>query len=205
MIKLIRTNAEFFGGFAVYLLLGGILLLSQNKGDFEWWVNQQNRPFLDVFFTYYTWVGDGWFYVLVILGLFWWRNWQTALLGLICFGFTGLAAQFLKHFIFVEAMRPKAFFGESVALHFVEGIEIHTSQSFPSGHTTTAFSVFCLLSLLIQNKQWSWLFLVLAILAGFSRVYLLQHFWVDTYFGAMLGVGLTLFIYWFYPKKKLLA
>jgi membrane-associated phospholipid phosphatase len=205
MLKLIRANVAFFGGFAVYLLLGGALGLCQPKGEFELWVNRQNQPILDAFFTYYTWVGDGWFYSLVILGLWAWRNWQSALLGLICFALSGLAAQFLKHFIFADALRPKAFFGDSVALHWVSGIEIHTSQSFPSGHTTTAFSVFCLLSLLSRNKQWSWLFLGLAILAGFSRVYLLQHFWLDTYFGAMLGVGLTLLIYWVYSKKILLG
>jgi membrane-associated phospholipid phosphatase len=201
MLKLIRANAEFFGGLAVYLLLGAILVLSQAKGEFELWVNRQHQPFFDTFFMYYTWVGDGWFYILVILGLLVWRNWQSALLGIICFALSGLAAQFLKHFIFTDALRPKAFFGDSVALHFVKGIEIHTSQSFPSGHTTTAFSVFCLLSLLSRDKQWSWLFLGLAILAGFSRVYLLQHFWLDTYFGAILGAGLTLLIYWIYSKK----
>ncbi|MCU0443533.1 MAG: phosphatase PAP2 family protein [Microscillaceae bacterium] len=199
MYQIIRTNRWFWAGFGIYLVLGAVILLTHQRGEFELWLNRHHQPIADFFFSYYTWVGDGLFYALVILGLWWWRSWQTALLGGLCFAATGLAAQFLKHFVFPDVLRPKAFFADRVVLHFVEGLEIHTSQSFPSGHTTTAFSVFCLLSLLVRVKQWGLVFLLLAVFAGFSRVYLLQHFWLDTYFGAILGTGLTFMIYYFYP------
>ncbi|MDH5599438.1 MAG: phosphatase PAP2 family protein, partial [Cyclobacteriaceae bacterium] len=42
-----------------------------------------------------------------------------------------------------------------------------------------------------KNKYISALSFILALTVGFSRVYLLQHFFVDIYFGAILGVIAT--------------
>jgi membrane-associated phospholipid phosphatase len=188
-----KVNVYFIIGFFIYLLIGAIILLNFEKGEFELWLNQRHQVGADIFFKYFTHIGDGIFFLGVIVVL-WVYNRLKAILGLLVFITTGLTSQALKLLVFPGVPRPKAFFGEKYALHFVEGVEIHLSNSFPSGHSITAFAVFFLLSLLVKNKLWGILFIILAIFGAFSRVYLLQHFFVDTYFGALIGVVITALI-----------
>ena len=105
--------------------------------------------------------------------------------------------------------RPVAFFDESIHLNFVDGVDVHSSNTFPSGHTATAFALFALLYIALNNRSIiiSTSLFILAFLVGLSRVYLLQHFIVDAYFGAILGVlsvalGLF-FMHVFFNNKKL--
>ncbi|NJL14795.1 MAG: phosphatase PAP2 family protein [Microscillaceae bacterium] len=190
----LRRNPGFTGAFLVFALAGGVFLFFCEKGQMVLWLNALHQPGWDIFFKYYTFVGDGFFYALVCLGLFGWRrHWGG--LGLLCFALTGLTAQFLKKWIFSDALRPMAFFKDRVELHWVEGVVVHSYQSFPSGHTVTAFSCFCLLALLWPRPIWGILGLGLAMLAGLSRVYLGQHFWVDVYAGAWLGTVFTWLIF----------
>ncbi|GAB4399204.1 MAG: phosphatase PAP2 family protein [Microscillaceae bacterium] len=187
-------NPGFSGAFMVFALAGGLWLFLWEKGQMVLWLNAWHQPGWDIFFKYFTFVGDGIFYALVCVGLFGWRvRWGG--LGLLCFVSTGLAAQFLKKWVFPEALRPVAFFKDKADLHWVEGVVVHSYQSFPSGHTVTAFSCFCLLALLWPRPIWGILGLGLASLAGLSRVYLGQHFWVDVYAGAWLGTVLTWLIF----------
>ena len=47
--------------------------------------------------------------------------------------------------------------------------------------------------MLIQNKpKWGYFFFVFAILGGYSRVYLSQHFLVDIYFGSLIGTIISI-------------
>lgn len=199
MNKIIKSNYYFFSFFLIYLIILGSLISAFPKGGLELWINDNNSPFLDFFFKYYTFVGDGIFYAIVCVALFFYKK-IYALLGLICFAVTGLSAQLFKKIIFKGVPRPKAFFNDD-SLHFVDGVNIALHNSFPSGHTTTAFSMFCLLALLFTNKKWAFPLLFLAVLAGFSRVYLMLHFFEDVFFGSILGTVLTVIIFWVFDKK----
>lgn len=80
-----------------------------------------------------------------------------------------------------------------------QGVSIHTQSkkppdnSFPSGHTQTAFSTATYLSLLYPAL--SPLFLLLAGLVGLSRISLGVHFPLDVLVGALLGVGFAIWGY----------
>lgn len=182
----------FVAIFLAYAVALGGLLLAYPKGTMELWVNQNLRA--DSFFFWITYLGDGVLYVVasILLGI---KNKRWGVFALLCFAITGLFSQFLKVVIFPDAPRPKAFFGENVSLHFVAGLEIHTNNSFPSGHTISAFSLATVLSLYGRQVWISVLCVCLAILVGFSRVYLVQHFFIDTYFGAWIGVCGTYLLY----------
>jgi membrane-associated phospholipid phosphatase len=72
--------------------------------------------------------------------------------------------------------------------HQVPGVELHLLHSFPSGHATTAFALFFLLALINQNKGLQIFFLIAALIAAFSRVYLSQHFLSDVLAGSAIGM-----------------
>ena len=105
---------------------------------------------------------------------------------LIAYAATGIVAQIIKPL--VESPRPQIYFSPEWFPFFIKGV-IHLGySSFPSGHTVSAFAIATVLSL-YQNTKWRQaLLLVLAALAGFSRIYLSQHFLADVLAGSFIGV-----------------
>ncbi len=195
MVALLRKNGPFFGPYLLFLLAGGLLQWRYSQADIFLFVNTHYHAWADVLFAYGTHLGDGLFYAAVVLLLLFVR-YQYALTALAAFLLSGLTAQLLKRLAFSGALRPKAFFDKSgQVLHWVDGVEVHLHNSFPSGHATTAFSVFCLLSLLARRKGWGALWFMLALGAAYSRVYLGQHFFGDIFAGSLVGVGATVASY----------
>lgn len=78
---------------------------------------------------------------------------------------------------------------------------LDSSPSFPSGHTTAVFSV---VPVLINKfgKVW-YLWLIFAVLVGFSRIYLSMHYLSDVLFGAFLGLAVGNFFIWLEERTKL--
>jgi len=137
---------------------------------------------------YITHLGDGIFVgILGILLLF--KKVRTGLYVLISFAAAGIFVQSLKLFVFENHFRPVKYFAK-------KGIEINTVPdytnfmdfSFPSGHTTIAFVVFFGLALITKNQISKFLLFVFAILIGYFRIYLSQHFPQDVLVGSLVGV-----------------
>ncbi len=194
MLALLRQTRTFLLPYLVLLLAVGTVLLATPKHTAFFWINGHHAPFFDQFFRPFTNVGDGVFYVAITLVLLFVR-FRWALLSFVCFAVTSLAAQIGKHLIFTGHPRPFRYFSEHPGfppLHIVEGVVMGTLKSFPSGHSTSAFSVFLVLTFVVKDKRWGLAFLLLAALAAYSRVYLAQHFVEDVFAGSILGTSLTL-------------
>lgn len=149
-------------------------------------INRYHHPFSDVFFRYFTHVGDGIFAILVLVVVLF-RNVRQALILLMAYILSSGIAQGLKRLIFDEEKRPGFFLSDLDHFHQVEGVVLHHNNSFPSGHATSAFALFCVLALLTQNKLMQILLFTCAALASFSRVYISQHFMADVYTGMIIG------------------
>jgi membrane-associated phospholipid phosphatase len=67
----------------------------------------------------------------------------------------------------------------------------HGFNSFPSGHTATAFCFYLLFCLLIFKKYWVYIGCIIAMLVGYSRIYLAQHFPLDVAAGILVAVVST--------------
>jgi membrane-associated phospholipid phosphatase len=196
--EFIAKTKWFFIGYITFLVIGLLPLILISDDKISLWVNSHHTPFFDQFFKYVTFLGDGLFYEIILVPLLFIKvRWSIA--ALISYLFTGLIAQILKHLF--EMPRPKHIFA-SIDLNFVEGVTLYSNFSFPSGHTTSAFSLFLLLTFLFPNKWLSVLFLIAAVFVGFSRVYLMQHFYLDIYVGSIIGVVFTFIVIYFFQKIK---
>ena len=159
------------------------------KGELELLINQFHNPSLDIFFKYITNLGDGSLFAVLLIGLLF-HNYYSSMLTALTIIFQAILVSIFKRGIYKGLERPLAFFNEDVSLNFVEGVDVHSFNTFPSGHTATAFAIFALLFIVIKNKSVivSTILFMIAFLVGLSRIYLLQHFVVDAYFGAIFGI-----------------
>lgn len=196
MYKLIKVNFPFFLPYILFIIIGGIVQLFYTKIELFSFINGNYHSVADSFFKYVTHIGDGLFYIatIILLALV---SYRKAAIALSCYALSSGIAQLLKKVVFTDSLRPKAFFEKSsYAIHIVEGVTLHSYNSFPSGHATSAFSLFCLLSILTRNKRLGYVWFCLALLSSYSRVYLSQHFFGDIYFGSFIGVVSTVAIYY---------
>jgi membrane-associated phospholipid phosphatase len=159
------------------------------KGGLELLINQHHYSFLDIYFKYVTHMGDGLTLAILLIFLLF-SNYTLAIVSSFSIVFQAIFVSIFKRWIFKGLERPLAFFDDSVTLNFVDGVDVHSSNTFPSGHTATGFALFALILLILKNRGTiiSSVLFVLAFSVGFSRVYLLQHFFIDVYFGALIGV-----------------
>jgi len=204
MKKLWRNNVYFFIPYILIVLICSILLLTFSKPEIHIFINKANTPFFDIFFKYATFFGDG--ATIVILSL-------VLLFVRFRYAFAFLAGSLISSLLVVnlfkkvllhEIYRPSKYFElfETYKLHLVEGVKMHSMQSFPSGHTATAFNVFLMLALLTKNNLLKFVMFCLAVIVGFSRVYLSQHFLIDIAAGSVLGVVfIALSWVWFENRK----
>jgi membrane-associated phospholipid phosphatase len=158
-------------------------------------VNAINNPFADFLAPFVTDLGNGWFAVIIaaVLALF---SYRKAFLVVTSWGITAIVAQVLKYIF--DAPRPKLYFKDQLSrIHFVKAVDILSFHSFPSGHTVTAFSLAVLFTYWSKNKGWGPVFLLVAIMVGYSRMYLSEHFFEDVTAGSVIGVIITvIWLYW---------
>ena len=67
--------------------------------------------------------------------------------------------------------------------------ELYASgYSFPSGHTTSA-AAFGVSLFINKDKKYSWLFLLIPVVMGFTRIYFVVHYVSDVFFGFVVGTA----------------
>ena len=173
---------------AIIIAIGtGILIIVLGKNGSFQLINGNHNDIADQFFKYFTHYGDGVMWVpLGLFCFFFKRKYFIAVLaGAII---STLLAQFLKRVVYPEELRPISYLSESFPVHQIAGVEMRRLHSFPSGHTTTAFTMALIMSHMINKKVWSILLPLLALIAAYSRVYLAQHFPTDLLAGMCIGI-----------------
>lgn len=201
MKSILKKNRWFIIPYLFFLVIAVILLLTFSKTDLHILSNKANSLFLDYFFKYATYLGDGAMIAVLFIVLLFikYRYAFSFLAGSLA---TALVVNFVKKVLLHDVYRPSKYFEmyETYQLHFVEGVNLHSFQSFPSGHTATAFNVFLTLAILSKNNTLKLLLFIAALLVGYSRVYLSQHFFIDITAGSFLGTLLIL-IFWFWFER----
>jgi membrane-associated phospholipid phosphatase len=160
---------------------------------------------LDHFFRFWTKTGEEWPFYIAILGLLFYQVRYA-----IYVPFLGAAVALFSFLLktYFSRPRPSKYFTDIGVFEELNQVELVTllsgHTSFPSGHTMAAFTIFTYLALCVKSRWLKVLFLVIAILAGISRMYLLQHFLEDVCLGSMCGVaiGTSMFYLQEYLRKK---
>ncbi|GAB4000533.1 phosphatase PAP2 family protein [Spirosoma daeguense] len=205
LLEVLRKNRVFFIPYAFLLVVVGILQINYSQEQLMQWVNVRNSLAADWIFPYITYMGDGAFYVVVCLALLAYNR-RIGFMAFASFALSSLTSLFLKTVVFPNSPRPLRYFEHSTfEYHIIKDLDIYSYNSFPSGHTTTAFAMFVLLAFLDKNKRRGWIFLLLGAITGYSRVYLFQHFVEDVYVGSLVGTISSLLIYvllWPWVIKK---
>ncbi len=191
----LRLNPWFFIPYLVVLVLAGIYLAMHGKGDFLLWVNAHHTAVLDNFFMLTNELGEGIFLLVVVGAMLVFTRYGDGLAGALAWVTAGLVTQFLKRQIFPDYPRPAPFFKGIKELYLVPGVHINEHFSFPSGHTTVAFAICTVLALSVKNKMWGLFFIMMGLIAGLSRIYLSQHFLMDTFVGSIVGSLTGLLVY----------
>ena len=177
---------------AIYLVSATAALLfigSWLSGKYAFFLllNGDGGRVTDWLFWGWTYLGDGIMWVVALLVTFrYFKNrWK---LTLFCLLISTLFSQTGKQLLFRDALRPAAGEIAMSEIHTVPGVALHTSNSFPSGHTAEAFTLFLLACVFIPSRTTLMLGYCLALGVGYSRIYLAQHFPTDVAAGMLIGV-----------------
>ncbi len=196
MKDIFKANLSFLIPYFIFIGCGAVLITVNSKASTHLEFNSFHINFLDVFFKYLTYLGDGVTATLVFIILL-----TVSFRAALVVGLSNITAaiitQFLKHTFFSDVVRPKKFFEGIHDLYLVSGVDNHLYNSFPSGHSTCAFSLYFAMALLVKNKFLKFVFFLTALLVGYSRIYLSQHFFEDVYVGSLIGVSITWLLFFY--------
>lgn len=204
---------------AYLILLSTILgmLYVYPKLELHLMLNSHHTGVQDTFFPYFSILAEGPLYILALLPMLW-KKFRLTLFFALCELSAGTILQVLKHII--SHPRPVSAFEEysDAVLPVVQGVDLHHSNSFPSGHASTFF-VFCTCCVLLlayrygqrarQNSQESCilpcvlalLLVAFAALGAYSRIYLSQHFLSDVCVGSIIGFVAPCIVFYFIRNR----
>ncbi len=145
-------------------------------------------PLLDKLMQGVTFLGEETVFMAVAILLFWcvdkWKGYY-----ILSVGFVGTVLNQWMKLIF-RVPRPWV---RDPSFTVVESAKSGaTGYSFPSGHTQNAVGTFCGIARTAKRSWLRWVMLALALLVGFSRMYLGAHYPSDV--GAAMGMAVILVI-----------
>lgn len=188
------SNKALWLAIILTVVTGGYLIIDSfiiGRDAFFLLLNKDLGGVADLFFKFWTNLGDGAAWVVVsILVLLYRRNQWPLLFAAIII--STLITQLTKGYVIPAEPRPTAAI-KGFPIHTVEGVEVHTAYSFPSGHTAAAFTIFLLGCILVRKKWVLPVGFAYALLVAYSRVYLAQHFPLDLG-GGMITAVITILL-----------
>jgi membrane-associated phospholipid phosphatase len=175
------------------LVLGLPLILLGNETLFLR-VNEHCLPNFSRAAFYFSLLGESWamgFLLLLSFGM----PLRNTLFLCMCWLSAALHSWLFKLWLCKGWPRPYQYFLEKqLSIQLADGVTPHHWNSFPSGHTITAFSMLLMIPLLFPRLKPAYIlpFWVLAFGCGLSRIVLVQHWPADVLGGIILGCSATM-------------
>ena len=196
---IIAGNRLFFILWLLFFAIGLLFLIRVGKAESFVDLNPYHRSILDTVFAWITFLGDGTFTVIVFIILLIRRHWSQATQVIAAFLLSALLAQILKSIFSMP--RPRQFFAPGVYPYFIDGVTHLGFASFPSGHTTSIFALATLMAIFSRGRNTKIACLLGAVLVGYSRIYLGQHFLGDVLMGSCIGTITAVLVHWLFVQK----
>ena len=156
--------------------------------EFLYMLEKIRMPGLNEFMLTITRLGEETAFLVLALIVFWCVDKKRGYL-LMSVGFLGtMANQFMK--LWFRIPRPWVLDENFTILEAAR--EVATGYSFPSGHTTSAVGTFGSIAATAKHRWTVWLCVILAVLVGFSRMYIGVHTPQDVIVGALTSLVLIL-------------
>lgn len=198
-------NPYFLWAFLLWVIGGGVILLTQTNEAIFRFINLHHNSFLDVFMYRSTMLGEAAVMVLVLLILLGkrkFRNWWFVAAAICSNVLPALLIQSIKRS--VGAPRPLKFFQEADWIHILPDWPRLMENSFPSGHTCGAFCFFTFLSFILpaRYRGFGLLFFAFALIVAYSRIYLAVHFFIDVYVGSIIGTCLVMLVFYLMERYQ---
>ncbi len=204
ILKIIKEHKYFFVPYFLFLSIGIYFALTIDKLNSHLWLTSYYSQITDILFVWITKMAEGWFTIPILIALLFY-NYRAFVFTALSYGISAGITQILKRVVFDEQLRPVHFLHQHPEFRRIKDVVIQEFNSFPSGHTTSAFSIFICLAFLVKNNYLKLLCFLAATIIAFSRVYLSQHFLKDIIAGSIVGTSIsTLFYYFIYEQKTLL-
>lgn len=191
----------FFPYIIISLIVLPLLLLE--KGEMVLLINANRDAFYDRCFIFFSSLGNG-FAILAIFLFVLSRRLKWIGIFLVSFSVQLFLVLLFKKGLYAGELRPFLYFSRMGAIeqiNLVEGVKIRYVNTFPSGHTATIFMLSAFLSSLFRSYAIQLGLMVISIFVGISRIYLVQHFFVDVYFGMLIGWVSVLFSIYLIEKN----
>ena len=178
-----------------------VVLLSSTRLDQMTWVNSHHVLWADYMFRFFTSLAE--VFLPIALAIYFYNRKRAFFVPfLTSYAVSTLIIQGIKHLIFPNALRPITYFANlHLPWYLVPGVDVHTQNSFPSGHTSAAWFMFFWFALLGKSRLWGLFMALAAIGVAYSRIYLMQHFPIDVTFGAGIGFLSSALVYYFMLYK----
>lgn len=156
--------------------------------------NYIRNDFFDAVFPFYTSLGeDG--IIWIVVGVLLLIPKKTRKCGIMVLA--ALLVMLVVNNLTLKKLiaRTRPCYTDGIKHLFPELVEIPkvTSYSFPSGHTTSAFSV--AFTIYKQHKKLGIVALIMAAVMAFTRLYVFVHFPTDIYGGIIVAAGIAYFVY----------
>lgn len=186
--RTVAGNFWFIIPFLIFMAVSLYVVPFGNKQELFLKLHPPHNGVFDTIFTFASGLVEWWGWVIAAIFAFF-KKVRYGIYAVVALLHAGMWTLILKHQVYKDEMRPSFEIDHSL-LQFVNGVNVHTHNSFPSGHTIAAFSIFMVLTLILSKryKPWSLLFFITALAAGYSRIYLNQHYPIDVVAGAAIGV-----------------
>ncbi len=202
-VKLIMQNKLYYGLSFLLILITAIFLSFIPRVEGFVFLNSFHTKTLNIIFNAITFFGDGIFTLLIcaVVLIFFKKHSNLVFILLLAYLGSGLLAQFFKAIIY--APRPSLYFKLHKYNLYLDTFSNSRVgfNSFPSGHSSSVFALFTVLSIYCKRKWVCYSAIVLAALVGYSRIYLAHHFLIDVFVGGIIGLVFgTISIIWFDNK-----
>ena len=197
--KMNATHIVYASWLMLLTIIGGVYLTTSNRLDALFFFARHRTGFLDALFVTATRLAEAPGFILcgcIALAVRWVHFLPIAAAGALAYA----TSEILKSWF--RASRPADVLVESGLLNklnTVAGVFLQSGPtSFPSGHATAAFTLAGVMILFFKpDPLITSLIFIIAVVAAISRMYLVQHFAVDVYAGAMVGTLLAVLLYQF--------